>query len=57
MGDYEKAIEDYTQAIQINPGEALYYQNRAKTYHKLGDAEKAEADEQKAKEIKELEQK
>ena len=57
MGDYEKAIEDYTQAIQINPGEALYYQNRAKTYRKLGDAEKAEADEQKAKEIKELEQK
>ena len=32
LGNYPQAIDDFTKAIDINPGEALYYYNRANAY-------------------------
>lgn len=29
---YVQAIEKYTQAIQLSPGEVVYYSNRAQAY-------------------------
>ncbi|GHV79053.1 hypothetical protein AGMMS49944_08440 [Spirochaetia bacterium] len=43
-GEYEKAIEDYTRAINIDPNLAYAYCNRGNAYGENGDYEKAIAD-------------
>ena len=48
---YEKAIEDYTQAIKINPEHPYAYRNRANAKEALEKNEAARADFEKAKEI------
>lgn len=35
LGEYMKAIEAYTQAIDLYPDDAVYYSNRALCYLKL----------------------
>jgi len=40
---YEKAITDFTRAIQLNPA-GNYYLNRSKCYYRLGETDKARAD-------------
>ncbi|BDA71613.1 hypothetical protein CAL7716_057790 [Calothrix sp. PCC 7716] len=40
-GDYVRAIEDYTQAIKINPNHADAYSNRGLAYNNLGDYQAA----------------
>jgi tetratricopeptide (TPR) repeat protein len=41
LGDKEGAIADYTQAIDINPDNPLFYFCRSQTYLELGDRHKA----------------
>lgn len=43
LENYEKAIGDYTMAIEINP-RGKYYSDRAVTYEKIGDIENAALD-------------
>jgi tetratricopeptide (TPR) repeat protein len=44
MGKREEAIADYTQAIQLNPGDATAYNNRGSSYAAMGKREEAIAD-------------
>lgn len=44
LGDRQGALEDYTQAISLNPNNALYYLWRSQLYHETGDQSKAMAD-------------
>jgi tetratricopeptide (TPR) repeat protein len=41
MGDYQKAIEEFTKGIQLNPRYADAMHNRANVYWRLGEMEKA----------------
>ena len=41
MGDHQKAIADYNQAITINPKYAAAYCNRGFAYGNLGDYQRA----------------
>ena len=43
-GDYDRAIADYNQAIQINPEADLAYHNRGLAYSDKGDYDRAIAD-------------
>ncbi|HRF97634.1 MAG TPA: tetratricopeptide repeat protein, partial [Aggregatilineales bacterium] len=43
-GEYDEAIEDYTQAISINPKDPIFYHNRGNAYFSKGDFKKAIAD-------------
>lgn len=51
LNDYNEAIEDFSECIQLNPKKALYYHDRAKAKEALGQHEAAKADFAKAKEI------
>ena len=44
QGDFDRAIEDYTQAIQLNPDYAKAYCNRGEAWLHLKEWEKARAD-------------
>jgi tetratricopeptide (TPR) repeat protein len=44
MGDFERALADYTQALALNPLEATIFFNRGLLYHHLGQREAALAD-------------
>ncbi len=44
LGEFPAAIEDYTQALRLNPNHAGAYNNRGNAYYKLGEYEKAIAD-------------
>ena len=48
---YSEAIEKYTEAIQLNPKNPVYYSNRAAAYSQAGDHESAIEDAEKAKTI------
>ena len=50
--NYSAALENFNKAISKTPNEAMFYNSRAKCYKKLGDNAKAQADLQKAKELK-----
>jgi tetratricopeptide (TPR) repeat protein len=44
LGDYQGALEDYTQAINLNPHNAFFYYWRSQTYQELGNQQKAVED-------------
>ena len=48
LKQYEKAIEDYNKAIELNPNDAEVYTNRGNPYYKLKRYEKAIEDYSKA---------
>ncbi|MBX9725309.1 MAG: tetratricopeptide repeat protein, partial [Candidatus Obscuribacterales bacterium] len=47
-GNYQKAIDDYTKAIEIGPPESSYFACRAAAYRHLGQSEKSADDWAKA---------
>jgi tetratricopeptide (TPR) repeat protein len=49
--EYEKAIECFGKAIELDPDEGLYYNNRASAYFRLEQYEKAIEDYGKAIEL------
>ena len=51
LGDYNGAIEDFSESIQLNPKKALYYHDRGLTKEALAQHEAAKADFAKAKEL------
>ncbi|OBQ20937.1 MAG: hypothetical protein AN481_16740, partial [Aphanizomenon flos-aquae LD13] len=51
LGDKPGAIDDYTQAIKINPNYANAYYNRGIVYYQLGDKQKAREDLQRAAQL------
>ena len=51
QGDYQKAIEQYDEAIRLDPQDALAYYNRGVAYDNLGKTIEAERDFAKAKEL------
>src|SRR6476659_3499226 len=40
-GDKDRAIADYSKAIDLNPGDANYYNNRGVAYRGKGDIDRA----------------
>ena len=44
LGQYENSVNDYTQAIQITPDIAWYYNDRGVDYEALGQYDKAISD-------------
>lgn len=48
LAQYDLALEDACKVIALQPTSAQAYKNRAKVYHRLGQADKAERDEQEA---------
>lgn len=51
QGRFEAAIDDYTRAIELNPGHCRAYYNRAFSRDRLGRCEEAVADYTRALEI------
>ncbi len=47
-GNYEGAVEDFNQAIALDPQNALAYNKRGDAYYRLGDYEQAQADSSQA---------
>ncbi|WP_375505176.1 tetratricopeptide repeat protein [uncultured Nostoc sp.] len=47
-GNYEGAVEDLNQAIELDPKNALAYNRRGDAYYRLGDYEQAQADSSQA---------
>ena len=52
LGNHKKAIDDYSESIELEHGFVAVYLSRAESYEKLGEDEKAKADHIKAEEIK-----
>lgn len=50
-GNYEKAIENYTLAISIDPNNCIYYSNRAGAFINKGDLEQGLKDAEKCLEL------
>jgi Flp pilus assembly protein TadD len=50
-GQYDKAISDYTKAIEINPRDAVTYTNRGLAYAQKGQFEMACSDFKRACQI------
>ena len=48
LGEYQRAIEDFDKAIQLDPDDAWAYSKRSSAYKRLGQKAKAEADYDKA---------
>ena len=51
-GEYDLAIVDFTEAIRLKPDDAKAYNDCAVSYDKIGDKLRAEADRQKANELR-----
>ena len=51
MGDYERAIADYSKAIALNPSDATFYLDRAFALARKGDTDRALVDYGKAIEL------
>ena len=52
LGDYDKAIADFNEAIRLDPTVSLYYEGRAEVYEAAGQHDAAKADSEKAQELK-----
>lgn len=50
-GQYQKAIDSFTKAIETDQKYEPAYRNRAEIYEKIGDTEKAKADRKKYQEL------
>ena len=50
-GQYQRAIEDLSKVIELDPKDALTYQYRGLAYAKLGKRDLADKDQKKAKEL------
>lgn len=50
-GELEKALQDYTKAIELDSGDPIYYSHRADIWERQGDFEKAINDNDKALEL------
>ena len=48
LGQYQRAIEDYNEAIRLKPDYAMAYSNRGIAYSKLGQYQRAIEDYNKA---------
>ena len=55
-GDFKEALEDFNQALQIDPNNADAYGNRCVARHKLGDKQGAIEDCQKASALYQLQE-
>eukprot|EP00951_Prasinocladus_malaysianus_P019707 scaffold159885_cov36-Prasinocladus_malaysianus.AAC.3 len=44
LGEYDKAVEDYTAALRLSPGQVRLHNNRGYCLAKLGRYEEAVAD-------------
>jgi len=53
LGEYQRAYEDLTVAIGKEPGKADHYDNRGQTLQRMGRHDEAEADFNKARELRE----
>ena len=51
-GDNALALEAFTKAIQLDAAEAQFYQDRATVYRQMGEEALAQADEEKAEELR-----
>jgi tetratricopeptide (TPR) repeat protein len=51
LEQYERAIRDYSKAIELDPDYALAYNNREFAYQALGKTVEAEADFKKYEEL------
>lgn len=51
QGEYDKAIESYTKAIELNPDHFKTYFNRGIAYSKMGERKKATDDFEIAKKL------
>ena len=51
-GDYDRAIEAFTKAVEVNPSYAVAYNNRGLAYNNIGEFDRAIADYTKAIELK-----
>jgi len=51
MADFEQAINNFTKAIELKPGVADMYGNRAVAHAAIGEDDKSEADEKVAVEL------
>jgi tetratricopeptide (TPR) repeat protein len=49
LKEYDKAIADYTKAMELDPENADYYDERAEVYDMLGNSSKAQQDRKKGK--------
>ncbi|GIS94325.1 MAG: hypothetical protein CM1200mP22_15620 [Dehalococcoidia bacterium] len=54
MAQYDRAIEDYCEAIQLNPVCAEAYHNRAVAFNRLGNYGESERDFAKVAELQKL---
>ena len=50
-GKYQRAVDDFSQAILLNPKNAMAYANRAMAYEKLGKKKLAQKDLERAKSL------
>jgi tetratricopeptide (TPR) repeat protein len=51
LGEYKRSIQDFDEAIRLDPENAMAYYNRGISYSNLGKLEEAERDFAKAKEL------
>ena len=52
LKQYERAIQDFSKAIQLNSNYALAYTNRGTAYKKLGNISAANSDFEESKRIR-----
>ncbi len=51
MAEYTEALADFTRSIELYPQESVFI-DRANVYRKMGKIDLAEADERRARELK-----
>ena len=51
LNQHKEAVEEFNTAVKFIPDYAEVYRYRAEAYSKLGEKEKAQADEEKFKEL------
>ena len=51
LGQYERAIQDFNEALRLDPQAPSVYRDRGLAYQSMGKSEEAERDLAKAKEL------